>query len=290
MNPYKYPLVGAVLLIAAFLFIGGGLWLRGKSFGGPDLFVVYADIGTLKDASTVRISGAAVGRVDGISYVAPGRVVVGLALDKKVQVTSTAAAVVTPVGVLGDEMVVLDPGKGTLLAKGDTIRGTVAVGMFDKAAVIADKAAETMTKLDAMLDTNLVIELRHTLQSTQKLMARLADEKTGPTAQINPTMVSLQKTSARLDSTLSQIDPKKLQARVDSTMKSAGGAADRLAAMSAHADSLILRIQGSNGTIGKFLNDSSFYNDLRKTMQSMNALLEEIKKNPGKIGVTVKVF
>lgn len=292
MNPYKYPLVGAVVLIAAFLFIAGALWLRGKSFGGPDVYVMYADIGTLKDASAVRISGAAVGRVDGIKYLAPGRVLVGLALDKSshVQVTSTGTALVTPVGLLGDEMIVLDPGKGTVLVKGDTIRGSVAVGMVDKAAVIADKAAETMTKIDAMLDTNLVTDLHQTLLSTRQLMAHLADEKNGPTAQINPTMLALQRTSARLDSTLGQLDVKALQSRLDTTMGSASAAATHLASMSAHADSLIQKIQSSNGTVGKFLNDTTFYSDLRKTMQAMTDLLNEIKKNPGKIGVTVKIF
>ena len=292
MNPYKYPLVGAVVLIAAFLFIGGALWLRGKSFSGPDLFVAYSDIGTLKDASSVRISGAPVGRVDGINYVEPGRVIVGIKFDKpgKVQPTTTATAVVTAVGMLGDMMVVLDPGHGQLLAHGDTIRGSVAVGIFDKAAALTDQAAQTMTRVNAMLDTNLVVELRHTLQSTQKLMAHLADPANGPTAQINPTMIALQKTSARLDSTLAGVDAHALQARLDTTLRSAGAATDRLAAMSAHADTLLIRIQSSKGTVGKFLNDSSFYDDLRRTMQSMTDLLDEIRKNPGKIGVTVKVF
>lgn len=285
-------MVGAVVLIAVGAFIIGTLWLRGKSPGGNAIYVVYSDVQTLKDASAVRISGASVGRVDGIEYVAPGRVVVGLKLDKRnhIVVTSTATAVVTAVGVLGDYMVVLDPGKGKPLAKGDTIHGTMASGVMDRVGNIAAKASETMTRLNAMFDTQLVVDLRHTIMSARHFMDYLADQRNGPTSQVNPTMAALQKTTARLDSTIAQIDPKLLQSRLDSTLGSAGKAADRLAAMSARADSLMAKIQRSDGSLGKFMNDTTLYSNLTHTMQAMTDLLNEIKKNPGKIGVTVKVF
>jgi phospholipid/cholesterol/gamma-HCH transport system substrate-binding protein len=288
----KEALVGAVVLVAIAAFTAGTLWLRGKSPGGDAIYVVYSDVETLKEASSVRISGASVGRVDGIDYVAPGRVVVGLKLEKKnhIVVTSTATAVVTAVGLLGDYMIVLDPGKGKPLARGDTIQGTIATGVMDRVSTIASKASETMTRLNAMFDTQLVVDLRHTIGSARHFMDYLADQKNGPTSQVNPTMVALQRTTARLDSTVAQIDPKLLQVRVDSTLASAGKAADRLAGMSAHADSLISQIQHGQGSLGKFMNDTTLYANLTRTMQAMTDLLNEIKKNPGKIGVTVRIF
>ncbi len=282
--------LGAMVLLAVAAFIAGTLWLRGKSLGRDDVYVVYHDVNTLKDASPVRISGALVGRVDGVNYVAPGHVVVGLKFSHDIQVTSNATAAITAVGMLGDQMVVFNPGSGTPVPRGDTIQGTVAPGLFDKAADLANKAAETMTRVNAMLDTQLVVDLRHTLQSTQKLMAYLADRTDGPTAQVTPTLLALQHTSAQLDSTLGELHPGALQTRLDSTMRSAGNAADRLATMTAHADSIMTRIQHGDGTLGKFMNDTSLYTDLRHTMQAMTDLLTEIKKNPGKVGVTVKIF
>jgi phospholipid/cholesterol/gamma-HCH transport system substrate-binding protein len=282
--------LGAMVLVAVAAFIAGTLWLRGKTLGRDDVYVVYRDVNTLKDASPVRISGALVGRVDGVRYVTPGHVVVGLKFSHSIPVTSNATAAITAVGMLGDQMVVFNPGNGTPVPRGDTIQGTVAPGLFDKAADLANKADETMSRLDAMLDTQLVVDLRHTLESTQRLMTYLADRTNGPTAQLTPTMLALQHTSAQLDSTLAAVHPAALQARLDSTMQSAGNAADRLAAMTARADSLIARIQHGDGTLGKFISDTSLYTDLRHTMQAMTDLLTEIKKNPGKIGVTVKVF
>ena len=291
MNSYqKTAAVGLFVILGAVLFLGGVLWLRGKSVGKAELNVLYTDIGNLKEGAPVRISGAPVGRVTEIVYQDQGRVAVGIKFAEKIVVTATATAPITAVGMLGDEVIMLDPGRGTPLAPGDTIKGSIAPGVFDKAAIIAEQAAQTLTKVNAMLDPKLIADLRNTLTSTQKFMAFLADQQNGPTSQVKPTLLVLQRTTARLDSTLTQIDAKSLQARVDTTMRAATSATNRLGAMTAHADSLMTRIEHGNGTVSKLLNDSTLYSDLRKTMQAMTDLLNEIKKNPGKIGVTVKVF
>jgi hypothetical protein len=50
------------------------------------------------------------------------------------------------------------------------------------------------------------------------------------------------------------------------------------------------RIQRNDGSLGRFMSDTTLYVNLTRTLQAMTDLLNEIKKNPGKIGVTVKVF
>ena len=291
MNSYqKTAALGVFVITGAMLFVVGVLWLRGKSVGKPDINVIYSDIGNLKEGAPVRISGAPVGRVVGIVFQEMGRVAVGIKFSKKwIVVTSTATAPITAVGMLGDEVIMLDPGTGTPLAAGDTIKGTIAPGVFDKAAIIADQAAQTLTKVNAMLDPKLVADLRNTLASSQKFMAFLADQKNGPTSQVNPTMLALQHTMARLDTTLAQVDPRGIQARLDTTLRSATNATNHLAATMAHADSLMARIQHGDGTVSKLLNDSTLYTDLRKTMQAMTGLLNELAKNPGKVSITVHV-
>lgn len=291
MNSYqRNVVVGLIMIISVLGFVGGTLWLRGKSIGGADAAIIYADIGNLKEGAPVRISGAPVGRVVDIVYQGVGKVAVGVKFDQPIVLGQTATASITGVGMLGDMVIVLDPGTGPPRVRTDTIRGAMASGVFEKAAGLADSAAITMHKLNGMLDTALIVDLRKTMASTQRLMAHLADEKNGPTAQLNPTMLALQQTNARLDSTLKELDIKGLQKRLDTTMRSASGAADRLTALSARADTLLAKIQHGDGAIGKLMSDSTLYVDLRKTMQAMTDLLNEIKKNPGKIGVTVKIL
>jgi phospholipid/cholesterol/gamma-HCH transport system substrate-binding protein len=295
-NLTKTAALGLFVIVGAILFVGGALWLRGKSLGADDVHILYADIGNLKEGAPVRISGAPVGRVTDIVYQGQGKVAVGVKFSEKITVRQGATAPITSVGMLGDEVIMLDPGKGAPLALGDTITGSIAAGVFDKAAVIADQAAQTLTKVNAMLDPKLVADLRNTLNSTQQFMAFLADQKNGPTSQVNATMTAAQKTAGRLDSTLAQVDAtmaqvnvKGLQARLDTTMTAATAATNHLAVVMGHADSLMTQIQHGDGAVSKLLNDPGLYADLRKTMQALNDLLNEIAKNPGKIGVTVRI-
>ena len=49
------------------------------------------------------------------------------------------------------------------------------------------------------------------------------------------------------------------------------------------------KIQRGEGTMGKLASDSMLYVDLRKTLQATTDLINEMKKNPGKIGITVRI-
>ncbi|MEP6589839.1 MAG: MlaD family protein [Gemmatimonadota bacterium] len=291
MNSYqKEAAVGLLVLLGAAAFVGGGMFLRNVSMKRPDVMVRFENIGNLKDGAPVRISGAPVGRVDGITFEGVGKVLIGIIFTEKIAPTTGAKASIGSVGMLGDVIVNFDPGIGAPLPKDQVIVGTVETGIFDKGAEIADQASQTLTSLNRMLDTGLVVDLRHTLTTTDKLLRYLGDQHGGPTAEVNATMRSLQQTSARLDTTLAQLDAKTLQVRLDSTMRSTGQLADRLAAATSRMDSLLAKIQRGEGTLGKLASDSGLYVDLRHTLQATNGLIDELKKNPGKVGITVKVF
>jgi phospholipid/cholesterol/gamma-HCH transport system substrate-binding protein len=288
---YKEALVGLLVLIGLALFISGSLWLRSRSIGGHGIPVVYSAIGNLKDAAPVRISGAQVGRVEKIVFLAPGRVVAGVNIDNdRVRVTRNARAVIGSVGMLGDAVIDLDPGTGPELTEGDTLRGAPpAPGLFDIAGEMAGKASTTLTALNRMLDTNLVVELRGAIRRSNALMAYFADPVRGPTAEVNPTMRQLQSAAARFDTALAGLDVAHLQTQVDSSLRSTRKLTDRLASMSERMDTILARIERGQGTLGKLSTDTLLYTDIRGLTQSMNRLVDEIAKNPGKIGVTVRI-
>src|SRR5438128_2321317 len=134
MNSYqRNVVVGVVVILSALLFVGGTLWLRGKSLGKSDAAIIYSDIGNLKEGAPVRISGAPVGRVVEIVYQGVGKVAVGVKLDSPIPIGRDATASITGVGMLGDMVITLNPGSGPERARTDTIRGTMAPGVFDKA-------------------------------------------------------------------------------------------------------------------------------------------------------------
>ena len=54
--------VGSIVLLSIVVFVVGTMWLRGKSFNAGDLLhIEFANIGNLKEASAVKISGFELG-------------------------------------------------------------------------------------------------------------------------------------------------------------------------------------------------------------------------------------
>lgn len=289
---YKEATVGLLVILGVGGFVLGTMWLRGRSIGNRELVLVtYADVSTLKEGAPVRVSGAVVGTVEQIELLGVGKVLVGFTYDKdKVSPRKDAAAMLISVGMLGDMAVEFDPGKGAPLTEADTLRGTMAPGLFDIGEDVAAKASTALTSLNQLLDPTLAADLKRTLQSAERLMAYLGDPRRGPTAEVAATMRSLQAVSARLDSALVGLDAGGLQARVDSTMRSAGVLTDRLADVSARMNNILLRIERGEGTLGQLMADSGLYLDLRRTLQSASALIDSLSKNPEKVGITVKMF
>ena len=64
----------------------------------------------------------------------------------------------------------------------------------------------------------------------------------------------------------------------------------QLTSTGARLDTLLLNLNQGRGSLGKFATDTGFYTDLRQLSQSMKEVLDELKKHPGKIPVTVRIF
>lgn len=289
---HKEATVGFLVILGVVGFILGAMWLKGSAIGNPPrIGIAFADVQTLKEGSPVRVSGAVIGRVEEIQLDRPGRVLVEITYDhEKIVPTSTAVAKLVGVGVLGDMAIDLDPGSGTPLQPGAVIEGTTPGGLVQLGTQLAEQASATLSSINRMLDTGMVSDLRSTLSSTQRLLDYLADSREGPTAEVGSTMRQLQATSARLDSTLAALDAPRLVARVDTTMRHAGEASARLAALSARMDSLLGRIGRGEGSLGRLMADTTLYGELTRTLHATSSLIDSLAKHPEKVGITVKVF
>jgi hypothetical protein len=64
----------------------------------------------------------------------------------------------------------------------------------------------------------------------------------------------------------------------------------QLTIASARFDTVMNGVNQGRGTIGKFATDSTLFYELRDLSAAMKGLVNELQKNPGKLGITVKVF
>lgn len=284
--------VGGLVLLGAALFLGGTLWLSGRRLpGSAAVAVSFADAGTLKRGSPVKVSGVTLGTVEKIEFLGYGRVLAHLSLDARVTPREDAAAVLATVGLVADAVIKFNPGTATgALVAGTVIVGTVERGLMDMGAELGGQAKEVMGGINQVQFKQLSEDLSRTMTAFQRLATVYSDTKGGPVGELTTTLQGLQKVSARLDSVLSA-------APLDRTLRTADSLMTNLTKLSSDAqhsarqlDQILAKVNRGEGTIGKFASDTAFYDNAQRLMKSLQELVDDLKKHPGKIGLTVKIF
>jgi phospholipid/cholesterol/gamma-HCH transport system substrate-binding protein len=285
--------VGALVILGVALFVGGTMWLSGRSFapGTPAVRVVFADAGTLKRGTPVKVSGVQLGSVDRINYLAYGKVEVGLSLDPRVAPRRDASAVLGTVGLVADAVIHFNPGSAAdPLPPDSVIQGTMERGIMAMGSELGGQAKEVLTGLNQVQYKELSDNLNRTLTTFQRLANTYGDTKSGPAAELTTTMKSLQRVSARFDSVLEA-------AKLDRTLHTADSMMANLTRLSTDAqatarqlDQMLAKVNRGEGTLGRFAADTAFYDNAQRLMKSLQEFVDDLKKHPGKLGITVKMF
>ena len=284
--------VGGLVLVAAALVLGGTLWLSGRRLpGSADVAVSFEDAGTLKRGSPVKVSGVTLGTVEKIVFESYGKVVVHLSLDARVTPRRDASVVLATVGLVADAVIKFNPGTAAEpLAPGTILIGTVERGLMDMGAELGGQAKDLVKGMTEVQFKKLSEELSQTLTGFQRLVSVYSDTRGGPVGELTTTMQGLQRVSARIDSVL-------VAAQLDRTLRTADSLLTSLSKLSTDAqstarqlDQILTRVNRGEGTLGKFASDTAFYDNAHKLLKSLQALVDDLKKHPGKIGLTVKIF
>jgi phospholipid/cholesterol/gamma-HCH transport system substrate-binding protein len=288
----KEVTVGALVLAAIILFVVGALWLGGKSIGGPgDLTTIeFAAVGNLKEGVPVLISGVNKGKVEQIRLVAPGNVRVLVSLADDVVPKADASARIVSISALGETAIAFDPGQSSQELGDATIRGTTEMALTDRVAALGDKADSVLLGAQQLVSQRTADDLHATMVAMQRMLNTVADRIPASTTEATRTMAAFRDLSARLDSTLATPGLNRGLANLDSVTAGLAAMTTQMTRTGATLDTLLAAITRGEGTLGKFASDTGLYNDMRGTLQSLKALIDDIKREPGRITVQLKVF
>jgi phospholipid/cholesterol/gamma-HCH transport system substrate-binding protein len=284
--------VGALVLVGVGLFVAGTMWLGGSGLGrSPNVSVSFPDAGTLKRGSPVKVSGVTLGNVADITYQGYGKVLVRLDLDEQIAPRKDATATLATIGLVADAVVRFNPGSSTEpLPEGAVITGTVERGLMDMGGELGGSAKDVLEGLRAIEFKQLSENLNKTLLAFQRISAVYSDTRSGPLSLLPETMRGLQQVSARVDSVLGA-------AQLDRTSRTADSLLATLTALSVDAkstlgqiDQMLARINRGEGSLGKLASDTLLYQNAQKLLKSIQEFVDDVKKNPGKIGLTVRIF
>lgn len=293
-------LVGIVMAVAIVVAIVGSLWLaRGGLSKGYPLYAKFPWSSGLKQGQPVLLAGVNVGYVDEVDLRTDGTVLTTFRVGKQYKVPAGTVATVVANGIFGDMAIALTPKapNPNSIPAGDTVPvGPSAPGI----AQITGKADSIATSVNAMttalnkqlIEAGGVADLRKTLATSNQTMLnmnRLVLQFSAVAAeqnrQLTMTQASLRRATSGVDS-----------AKIDSTLTNLRSTSANMAQLtsdfrvtSMKLDSILAKMNSGNGSVGLALNDPGAYNDLRSTIQHMDSIMVDLKKNPKKY-INLRIF
>ena len=286
--------VGLLVIASTALFAAGLAWLSGKRIGPADTVevpVLFSDVLGLRASDPVQTSGVKVGTVDRVELQDVGRVIVYLTVNAESRPHTDARAQVAALDFLGAKYINYSPGKAPqLLPEGQTITGERELGLAEGAAGLAQRATEAIAAAQKIFNERTAEDIHNTMTAATRALDMVTKLGTGPQLQqASEAVRALQIIATRLDSILSNPSIRNSVDQLDELTGSLTQMSQGLQTTGQTLGTILKRIEEGKGTLGKAAVDTSLYHNLNQTMIKMQALLDDVKNNPGRY-INVKVF
>ena len=282
--------VGLTILVAVVVLLWGVTWLKEFQFQRSVRVwqVLFPETSGLTGSDDVMVNGIKKGTVHGMRLSGDG-VLVDLALSSDVTLTRDSKVTIRNMGLMGEKVigVELRTTGGAWTVK-DTIPGAFEKGIPE---VMGDVAVtiESVTQLSARLASLVEATDKHgDLTGTMKNMRLSSEELRATIHETRGTLKTTLANMAAVSKTTKALTTDR-EAQLGKAIDDFSSASEKLDRLAGRLDSLraVLhevanKVNHGDGTLGKMVNDKKLYESTSATMDSLRALITDIKKNPKK--------
>ncbi|GGC11882.1 MlaD family protein [Dyadobacter sediminis] len=302
MKVSKEAKVGIMAIFAMVMLYFGFHILKGSDVFSRTFryYVIYDNIDGLTASNPVLLNGLNVGRVQEIRLLQnqKNHLLVAIDVQKGVVLPSGTAAVLADGGLLGGKVVNLAVGSGAALQDGDTLLSKKEAGI---SAVLQQQALPLVTHADSLVknldqvvagfkETGLILNqvLKNYNQTGSSLQGLLSENRSNLltlTGNLNKLSTSLVETEKELKPLLAKTGTlaDSLNAlRLGETVQNANRTIGEL-------HTLLASVESGQGTAGKLIKDETLYNNIDRTIVSLNKLLTNLREHPKRY-INISVF
>jgi phospholipid/cholesterol/gamma-HCH transport system substrate-binding protein len=320
--------VGATVVAAVLAVTAGALWLSQTSLNRDQIVrsARFREVGGLKPGAPVTLRGVKVGRVTAIRLAADEWVQVDMEFERSAELPPDPAVVAASSSLFGewranilglaeqqDDRELLATLEQARAAGGEAWPGATLpdIGeLTQQASRIAGDVANVTKRLEGVLDTSAVKELKASIQDLSQISRRLSGFARSQTQRLDTVGENISlgstafvRTVARLDSAtaggivpevagntrMALADLRKAAADLREVTEAAAQNKVSMVQALQSADSILKRIERGQGTLGMLASDTMLYREATLTFQEARALIADIRNNPKKY-LKVSVF
>lgn len=277
--------LGLLVIVASALTLIGYFWLTGQPLGerGYHLFMVMNSGHGLDRGDRVHVSGVEAGVVRSVTLEEIDRVVVRIWVKRALSLPADTRAVLQSAGFFGEQFVLLQPGTATtLLSDGDTIPAAPAGSLTDVIGDLGSDAEALMVRLNRLLSDPAINDAHGVLSELRSAIGEVQSIAQANSGDLRRLSVSLAKTAETLESTVDGVDIETTLENLEMTAAEMAETAASLKTSAESFESIALKIDRGEGTLGLMVNDSSLYRELVNTTRSIGSLTTDIQLNPSR--------
>lgn len=307
MKLTKEVKIGIIAVVALLSFFWVFTFLQGKNLftSGRVFYVKYSNVDGLLATKPVNINGLKVGAVEDIEIMEePDSLyfVVKMVINRDIDFSKNTVAEIYEPGLMQGKMIKLNLNyNGPKAKSGDTL---IAATNESLMTMLSNKLKPTQNRLDSVLITlnhalvnygaladsttnrslkTVLLSLDQSIKaieasaksvsvlskSTDKLIGTVNSEISDLTKTANSALATADKTLDKYGKVADRID----QSEIDQTLKNLNLATNDL-------KSIINRIENSDGSLNKIINDPHLYNNLESTSRKLDILIEDLQRRP----------
>lgn len=287
--------IGSLVILSTVALYWGVNFLKGKNIIGStnSYYVVYQQVEDLQNSAPVYVRGYKVGVVDRITLDNndPSRILVELAIDKKVKIPKTTVAEIYNADFMGTKAVrLLFEGSNVSASRGDTLMAAMAPSMLDNISPITKKVdvalqelTQTLVNINTILDAQTIEDLKSTMtnlnsstRAASYMLNQNKDKVSLVVDQANLLVTSLNSTAADL-----KVIAKNVRGISDSlSVKQINSLLANLESSSSDLKQVMKQINSKESSLGKLIYDPGLHNQLLHLSGSLDSLAMDLKKNP----------
>lgn len=288
----KEVLIGLLVILAIAVLVVGIDFLKGVNVLQKEntYHITYTNVEGLTVSAPVNVNGFKVGMVRDITYEYdnPGHVRVDIDIHDRMHLPEGTVAILSS-DLLGTASITLNLGSSaTMIKPGSELPGTVPSGMMDKVSNdLLPAIGGVFPKVDTLLVTlNTLVgdpAIKQSIARLDELTANLVtttNRLNSLVATLPPITRDIKDITGNFVQTSSDIN--KITATVnelplDSLVASLHATIENLHSITAELGE---SLRTPDSTLGMLMHDPQLYNNLNNTVQSLDSLFIDIKKNP----------
>ena len=305
--------VALFVIVVAAIFIFGLNFLKGKGFfdDNSTYFAIFEQVGGMYKSDPIVVNGYQIGKMGELTLISEGpnrgKILAEMIVSNDVKIPENTVAILFSADLLGEMNVklIFNEESTTYHEDGDTIstdiEGTLFEELGGELTPLTDKLSITMDNVNELFDFENENKqtLNYTLQSINEVLdtynetGRILNQRLdGQLETLDALLSNVQSLTATLKGNEENINEimtnfKELSAslnklELEQTLSNVNGTVSSL-------ETTISKMNNPDNTLGALLNEREMYDNLEKSTESLNVLLNDVRINPKRY-ININVF